>query len=65
MAFMTSKSAAKPRLSRTKVRHAPAVSCSSAMMYLPARAAGMEATLLVGAVFLKGTWAEIHDEVPM
>ena len=65
MAFMASKSAANPRLSRRKVRQAPAVSCSSTMMYLPARAAGMEATLLVGAVFLNGTWAEIHDEVPM
>ena len=47
------------------VRQAPAVSCSSTMRYLPARAAGIEATLLVGAVFLKGTWQLIQLEVPM
>ena len=47
------------------MRQAPAVSCSSTMRYLPARAAGMEATLEVGAVFLNGTWPEIHDDVPM
>ena len=65
MAFMASKSGAKPRLSRRKVRQAPAVSCSSAMTYRPASAAGIEATFEVGAVFLKGTWPEIHDDVPM
>ena len=65
MAFMVSKSGARPRLSRTKVRQAPAVSCSSAIRYRPASPAGMDATFDVGAVFLNGTCPEIHEEVPM
>ena len=53
------------RVSARNVRQAPAVSCSSATRYRPGTAAGMDATLCMASVFLKGMWHEIHDEVPM
>ena len=52
-------------LSRSQVRQAPPVSCSSATRYRPGIPEGMEAMLVRASVFLNETWQLIQLEVPM